>query len=283
MNCKNCQKSLENYSHFCNNCGAKVVLQRINFKNLLLEFFIVNFGVDSRFFLTIRKMATHPEDVLNEYLEGVRRRYVNPFAFLAVGAGLSLIIFNYFADDFITIQNQVNKTQIENLKKAADIDLNNIEGLSKKEIQKLKIKKKTAQVQLDYMEGMWDFMLRYFNLLTFVFLLIYAVLSKWTFWKPHNFGEHIVINGYIYGFTTYITLIAFFFAILIHPTIYVATIFISILYYMYALGRFYKLSLGKNILKLLRFILGLLMIIIIFGLITVIIGFVIGMLGLIKT
>lgn len=283
MNCKNCQSTLEKHSQFCNNCGAKVILKRIDFKNLLLEFFIVNFGVDSRFFLTIKKMATHPEDVLNEYIDGVRRRYVNPFAFLAVGAGLSLIIFNYFADDFIAIQSQVNQVQVEELKKAASIDLENLKDLSEKEIQKLGIKKKTAQLQLDFMEGMWDFMLRYFNLLTFVFLLIYAVLSKWTFWKPHNFGEHIIINGYIYGFTTYITLIAFFFAILIHPTIYVTTIFISIIYYMYAFGRFYKLSLGKNILKLLRFTLGLLIIFIILGLLTLVVGIVIGMLGLLNT
>lgn len=283
MNCKNCQNNLNEDAHFCNNCGAKVILERINFKNLLLEFFIVNFGVDSRFFLTIRKMATHPEDVLNEYLNGVRRRYVNPFAFLAVGAGLSLIIFNYFADDFIEIQSQVNQVQVEELRKTAELDIDKIEGLTEKEIQKLKIQKKTAQFQLKSMEGMWDFMLRYFNLLTFVFLLIYAVLSKWTFRKPHNFGEHIIINGYIYGFTTYITLIAFLIAILIHPSIYVATILISIIYYMYALGRFYRLSLLKNILKLLRFSLGLVILTIIFGIITVIIGIVIGMLGIINT
>lgn len=283
MNCKNCQDPLEENAHFCDNCGAKVILNRITFKNLLLEFFVANFGVDSRFFLTLRKMATHPEDVLTEYIQGVRRRYVNPFAFLAVGAGLSLIIFNYFADDFITIQSNVNQVQIEELKKAAETDINNVESLSEKEIQKLKIKKKTAQVQLDFMDGMWDFMLRYFNLLTFVFLLIYAVLSKWTFRKPHNFGEHIVINGYIYGFTTYITLIAFFLAILIHPTIYVATIFVSIIYYMYAFGRFYKLSFGRNVLKLLRFLLGLLIVILIFGLITVVAGIIIGMLGLLNT
>ena len=139
MNCKNCQSLLEKDSNYCNNCGAKVILKRINFKNLLLEFFIINFGVDSRFFLTIRKMATSPEDVLNEYLEGVRRCYLNPFAFLAIGAGLSLLIFNYFADDFIAIQNQVNQAQVDELKKAAAIDMDNTKDLSDQEIEKLGI------------------------------------------------------------------------------------------------------------------------------------------------
>lgn len=282
MNCKNCQNPLEEKTHFCNNCGAKVVLDRINFKNLLLEFFIVNFGIDSRFFLTMRKMVTDPDDVVNEYLEGVRKRYINPFAFLAVAAGLSVIIFNYFADDFIAIQNSVQSEQIKELKEKASVDISKLENLSAKEKQKKQIEKKVAQMQLDLTDKMWDFMLRYLNLLTFVFLLIYAVLSKWTFWKPHNFGEHIVMNGYMYGFVTYLTLIAFFLSMVIHPTIYMITILASILYYMYAFGKIYKLSIGENILKLLRFLLGLIIVVVILGIITVVIGFIIGALGLIK-
>ena len=38
-------------------------------------------------------MFTQPHIVLTEYLSGVRKRYVNPFGYLAVGAALSLIIF----------------------------------------------------------------------------------------------------------------------------------------------------------------------------------------------
>lgn len=282
MNCKNCQNTLEESAQFCDNCGAKVVLKRINFKNLLLEFFIVNFGIDSRFFFTMRKMVTHPQDVVTEYLEGVRRRYINPFAFLAVGAGLSVIIFNYFADDFMAIQGAINETQIKELKEKANLDISQFKDISEKDKQKKEIEKKVAQMQLDFTEKMWDFMLRYFNLLTFVFLLIYAVLSKWTFRKPHNFGEHVVINGYIYGFITYITLIAFFLSIVIHPTIYMISFLSSILYYMYAFGKIYKLSIGKNFLKLLRFLLGLVIVAIIFGILSVIIGIIIGALGLLK-
>lgn len=92
MDCKNCGETLKDNANFCNNCGGLVVKQRIHFKRLLVEFFINLFGVDSRFFLTLRKMAVKPEEVVLEYLDGVRKRYVNPFAFLAIGAGLSLII-----------------------------------------------------------------------------------------------------------------------------------------------------------------------------------------------
>lgn len=282
MNCKNCQNTLKEEANFCDNCGAKVVLEQITFKRLLVDFFITNFGVDSRFFLTMRKMTFRPQDVINEFIGGVRRRYINPFAFLAVGAGLSVIIFNYFADDFIAIQETMQTDQISKIKKQAALDLTNTEGLSDKEIQKLKIEKKAAQLQLDFNNAMWQFMLRYFNLLTFVFLLLYAVLSKWTFRKPHNFGEHVVINAYAYGFTTYLTIITFLLAIVINPSIYTISILISIVYYMFVFAKLYNLSFGKSILKLLRFVVGVLTVFIVFLIISGIIGYIIGLMGFVK-
>ncbi|MCI2230174.1 DUF3667 domain-containing protein [Polaribacter sp. MSW13] len=282
MKCKNCQKSLLVEANFCNNCGAKVIKERITLKLLLLEFFITIFGIDSKFFLTLRKMITHPQDVIHEYLNGVRKRYINPFAFLAIGAGLSVIVFNYFADDFIAIQNSMNSEQIKNLKETANKDISSLKNLSKDDVKKIEFEQKSAQLQLKLMDGIWDFMLRYYNLLTFVFLFIYALLSKWTFLKPHNFGEHVIMNGYIYGFTTYYTLVAFIFAILIHPSIYVISIVGSIIYYMYAFGKIYKLSIGKNILKLLRFFIGLIFIFILILILGTIVGIIIGSLGLIK-
>lgn len=282
MKCKNCHEELKDNANFCNNCGGLVVKNRIHFKQLLIDFFINLFGVDSRFFLTIRTMALRPEEVVLEYLDGVRRRYVNPFAFLAIGAGLSLIIFNYFADDFIAIQNSVNQEQISLLVKQANQEIPKENSASKKDIEKIKIEKKIATMQLDSMQKVSEFMLRYFNLLTFVFLLIYAVLSKWTFWKPHNFGEHVIMNGYIYGFTTFFTIIAFFFAITIHPTIYMGSFIFSIVYYMYAVGRIYKLSPGKNILKFFRFLLGLLILFLIFCVLVFIVGVAVAAFGLIE-
>ena len=281
MDCKNCGETLKENANFCNTCGGLVVKQRIHFKRLLVEFFINLFGVDSRFFLTLRKMAVKPEEVVLEYLDGVRKRYVNPFAFLAIGAGLSLIIFNYFADDFIAIQNAVNQDQISLIQKQANQKIPSKENATEKQIEKIKVEKKIAKMQLDSMQKISEFMLRYFNLLTFVFLLIYSVLSKWTFWKPHYFGEHVIMNGYIYGFTTFFTIIAFFFAITIHPSIYMGSFIFSIIYYMYAIGRIYKLSPGKNILKFFRFLLGLVILLVFFSIVIFLIGIAIAALGLI--
>lgn len=282
MNCKNCNHNLPQNAHFCENCGAQVILKRITFKQLFIDFIINFFGIDSRFFVTLRKMAVQPHEVISEYLEGVRKRYINPFAFLAIAAGISLVVFNYFADDFIQILESVQSEQLDELKEKANFDLSQTKGLSKEKIEKLKVEKKIAQFQLDFNSGMWEFMLKYFNLLTFVFLLLYALLSKWTFWKPHNYGEHIVINAYAYGFTTYLTLLVFFLALLIHPSIYMYSIPISIIYYLFVFGKFYKLSFWKNLQKLIRFLFGLILVIIIFGILAFVIGIAIAFFGLIN-
>ncbi|WP_159949135.1 DUF3667 domain-containing protein [Polaribacter septentrionalilitoris] len=282
MNCKNCEDPLEENAQFCDNCGAKVVLNRITFKQLIVDLFINTFGVDSRFFLTLRKMTTHPDDVINEYLTGVRKRYVNPFAFLAIGAGLSLLIFNYYAEDFIRIQTNVNSYQIEELKEKAEKEIITTPETSKKELQKLQLEKKVAQMQLKFMDNMMKFMLKYYNLLTFVFLLFYTLLSKWTYWKPHNFGEHVIINAYISGFSTFVVLIAFFLAILVNPAIYIYSTLFYIAYYLYVFAKFYKHGFWQSILRLLKFLLGLVILFIVIMITVGIIGFILGKTGVIK-
>lgn len=124
---------------------------------------------------------------------------------------------------------------------------------------------------------MWlNFFLRYFNLMAFLFLPIYALYSKWTFRKPYNFGEHIVINAYLQGSTMYISLIAFFLAILINPKIYTFSIFVFMLYYLYSFSRLYQYNWKQIILSVLRFILVGIIFSIILMIVLVLIGTLVG-------
>ncbi len=52
--------------------------------------------------------------------------------------------------------------------------------------------------------------------------------------------------------------------------------------YMYSFGRFYKLTFGRNILKLVRFLLGLIIFSMVILLIVNLLGVIIGYLGLVK-
>ena len=259
MNCKNCQDPLEKNAQFCDNCGAKVIKNRITFKFLMVELFAV-MGIESLYFNTLKKMFTAPQEVLNEYLTGVRKRYVNPFAFLAVGAALSLISFNLFSEDFKRMQSNADTEEIKEMKVLANKDLSTIKNITEEELIALKKKQDSAKMAIKLQEGYLNFFLKYFNLITFLILPIYALMSKWTYRKPHNYGEHIVMNAYLQGATMYISVITFFISMVTHPVVYMGSMLLYIIYYLFAFSKLYHHSIGKSILKLLRFIIVLILV-----------------------
>ena len=286
MNCKNCHQELEKNAHFCNNCGGKVIENRISFKSLLKDLFTNILGVDGLYFKTLKGMFTKPHLVLNEYTSGVRKRYVNPFGFLAVSAAISLIVFNFFADDFINFQKSFNSAQLTELKETAEMDLSALKNITDKELQKLKIQKQTANLQLEFQDKWLRFFLNYLNLFAFIFLPIYALISKFTFRKPYNFGEHIIMNAYLQGSTMFISIIFFFIAMAINPNIYGYSVLVIMLYYLYVFSKIYNLSIGKSFFKFLRFLIILIIFIIlsliIIGILSFIIGLVLAKLGILK-
>lgn len=76
------------------------------------------------FFFTLRKVAIVPHIVIN----GIRKRYMNPFAFLAVRAGLSLLTFNYFEEEFKAVNADINSEQIRQLKASANKDISKLKN-----------------------------------------------------------------------------------------------------------------------------------------------------------
>lgn len=275
MNCKNCNEILESDAHFCDNCGAKVIKNRISLRFLLGELF-ASMGFESLYFTTLKGMFFTPHGVIKEYLEGVRKRYVNPFAYLALGAALALIIFNYFSEDYLKVQATFNKDQIEELKKTANKDLSAIKNITEKDFIKLKGKQESAKAQLNFIESWSQFLLRYFNLAAFLFLPFYALVSKLTYYKPHNYGEHIVINAYIQGTTMYVTIICFLLSMVIHPRFFSISIVFVTLYYLYTLGKLYSYSFKKSVIKFFKFIGVLLLLLIPIMVIGVIVGIVVA-------
>ncbi|MDB2385486.1 DUF3667 domain-containing protein [Polaribacter sp.] len=276
MNCKNCNDPLENNAHFCNKCGAKVIVNRITSALLFKDFFFNTFGIDTQFFRTIKEMLLHPDRVFNDYLLGVRKRYVNPFGFLAIGAAFSLIIYNFFIEDYMRMAQSINAEQIATLKEDAAIDLKEYENLNTQEYQAVKIKKQAANLNLKFVDGFARFSIKYFNFYCFLFLFILALLSKWTYLKPHNYGEHLIINAYIYGFLCFFSVFSFILALLIHPSIFNYGQLVYFIYYLFAFGKFYKYSFWKSIVKLLRFLVGLCIVLVILIIIGACIGAIYG-------
>jgi len=79
IECLNCKQPISNKDNFCSNCGQVNDILPLSIKQFISEFFAGFFSFDSRFFKTFIPLLFKPGKVSQDYIEGKRRRYVNPF------------------------------------------------------------------------------------------------------------------------------------------------------------------------------------------------------------
>jgi len=240
--CKNCKGILLENQAFCNTCGAKIIRERITVKNLVSDFTNNVFGWDNKFFVTVKTLVTKPQILFKEYINGTRKKYMNPFTFLALGTALALFIFNFFAEDYMALNVDSNKQSVE-------VIASMMEKQMGEDFDAVTYKKE----QLEMITNVSSFMLKYFNLLVILFLPCYTFLAFLTYRKPYNYGEHLVINSYIQGLSFLVTSIIFTISVFTNPSVYMLTIGLLILYYTYAYGKLHQLTFAESILKLFKF------------------------------
>jgi hypothetical protein len=118
MNCKNCGTALTSENNFCNSCGAKVIHNQLTLKNVFEDFSEQFLNYDNKFLQTFIALYKKPEDVLNGYITGTRKKYVNVLNYIALAvtvSGLQLyILFKFFPDamqlpDYMTNNNPMGE------------------------------------------------------------------------------------------------------------------------------------------------------------------------------
>lgn len=99
MDCKNCGINLISETNFCNNCGAKVIHNRLTVRNIFEDFSEQFLNYDNKFLLTFTKLFTDPNDVIGGYINGARKKYVNVISYFAIAitfSGIQIFIINKF-------------------------------------------------------------------------------------------------------------------------------------------------------------------------------------------
>jgi len=89
MECKNCKNPLSNMVFYCERCGARVIRNRLTLKNLFSFVIESYFNIDNSFISTIITLFTDPVDVIHGYITGLRKKYMNPIAFMTIAITLS--------------------------------------------------------------------------------------------------------------------------------------------------------------------------------------------------
>ncbi|MBC8756518.1 DUF3667 domain-containing protein [Kordia sp. YSTF-M3] len=222
MQCKNCEYSLETTNKFCANCGAKKIHNRLTIKSLWSDFFERFLNYDNTLLKTARHMFTKPEVVIDSFIQGTRKKYLNPFNFFLVSLAITGL-YNFLYKSFL-------------LEETIAFYQNSFKSFGQDEL---------------FSDNGFDgftFFLEYFNLFAFASIPINAFVTKVTFWKnkKYNFTEHIVINLYTvsqYQLIIYtISIPLLFLSLEAQTTIGMLFFLCFIFYFFYVFVRLYKLN-----------------------------------------
>lgn len=231
MNCLNCNSKLNTNDSYCSGCGAKVVIDRPTFKGFVSEFGERVFTLDNSLFRTIATLISHPSKVVNGYLDGLRKRYVDPIRFLLLAVTFSGVNAFLVKRGFF-----------------GEIDINRyIENVEQDDAQ--------AEMFVNLM----NFLIDYNNVIMFLTIPILALISKIVFYdlKKYSLFEHNVIYSYTYSLCAIFATIAYVLFTVLGFDYFALTWIFSLLYIVYhifALKNIFGLSLKQTLLKTLLFL-----------------------------
>ena len=228
MKCKNCHTELDEHDDYCRSCGAKVIRNRLTFKNLFEHLSETFFNYDNKLLRTFVQLFKYPEDVIVGYINGVRKKYINPISFFGLAltlSGLSLFIIKKFYLQYLDFS-----------------DL--FEGVAASQ----NIAEATSGGALEYNSIVYS-----------CFVPLFAFISWIVFLdKKYNFTEHVIIYLYSMSLVSVVSVFAAQTVLILAPDSYLLFSLLSwplmFLYHCYILKRIFKLSYGNLILKSIIFL-----------------------------
>ncbi|WPY97997.1 DUF3667 domain-containing protein [Christiangramia sp. OXR-203] len=239
--CKNCNFAISEEQNYCSNCGAKIMRDKLSVPYLFREFFESFWSIDSnKPVLTFVDLFRRPVNVIQGYIEGLRKKYINPYGYFTIALTLT------------GLYTYVNLKYFPEYLEGGGLEVNTGERDITKEVTTM--------------------ILEHMNLITFLFIPVITLFSRLVFLKnkKYNLAEHLIVHLYAYSH------ISIVFAILIllsfsNQSLFAIMNYVSlpfyVIYYGYIFKKMYDLSLWKIILKSLLFLLLLLLVFLIVSLV----------------
>lgn len=251
MKCKNCTNSIVNYTKFCANCGARIIGNRLTFKFFFQEFLAKVLSIDNKLLKTFWHLIVKPDYVIKSYIDGVRKKYIEPFSYLLISITLSGITIFLMRENAVDVLDELNQGQNEKFREAYK----------------------------SIMNTMYDFN----SIVTALTIPFYALISWLVFLnkKMFNYVEHLIV--YIYTTAQFSILSAILFVGIYFSgledssgTVMMGVLLTSMIYNAYTLKRIFKLNIKQLLIKIIYF-LFVLLVLYIFATILVVIAFLIFM------
>jgi hypothetical protein len=233
-----------------------VVTQRIKTRLLINEFLSNYLGWDNSFFFTFRMLLSSPATVISEYLGGVRKRYMAPIVFIGFGVALGSIVYNTYADEYLSMTNSFSESQFTIIQDRYD------DGkMTEEEYQ---FQKENLETNKKFQQNF----LKYFNIISFLSLPIYALISLLVFGRKLTYGEHLVTNCYLQGLSFITGIFLFLGSVYVWSPLIFIQFFFIMPFYLWTYAKLLDFGWGKALLKFLLFLgilIGVLLVFVIIG------------------
>ena len=176
--CKNCSNDLT--GNYCSNCGQSVHTSRINLHYIIHEFLHGVLHVDKGIIYTCKELTIRPGKTIRNYLSGKRVNYFKPFGYLFLLATIYTVVMHFLGVPIFGNYEMVSHMEGD-INQEVTEKLATINSLSK---------------------SMFDFMNNHYAATSLISLPIAALCTFLCFFSTkYNYGEHLIVNSYIYGQT----------------------------------------------------------------------------------
>lgn len=185
MDCKNCHKPLNDSQNFCDDCGAKIIHNRLTPKVLLHQINEQFLSIDNKFLQTFVALFKKPEAVIDGYIDGVRKKYIDVLTYYAIALtllGFQMFLLKQFFPDFLESTNSALAESLNSTNNSKN-PFNN-----------------APDVLNDY-QG-----------IVFSVFMPFIAIGTWLMYidkRKHNYTEHLVINLYTTSQTIFFNFIVF--------------------------------------------------------------------------
>ncbi|MEM6517524.1 MAG: DUF3667 domain-containing protein [Bacteroidota bacterium] len=206
-----------------------MIRNRLTFKNLFEHISETFFNYDNKLLRTIIDLFKKPEAVIESYINGVRKRYVNPISYFGLAltiTGLQMIVINkFFPETF-------------------DFSILTMPG------------------QEEFQRRNMSFVQEYQSLVMMFYIPIYAIMARISFvgLKKFNYTELLIVfmftQAQISITSAVVTIVTSIFGISM-GVLSLITIPLMIIYNAFCLKRLYNLSFGMIVLRTFIFLIVL--------------------------
>lgn len=174
---------------FCEKCGQKLNVTRLSIKQFGRDIMDRVLGLEGMLPRTLKGLFTQPGEVIRKYVEGNRKRYVNPVSYYFVMFGIYLLLLSLFSID---LADMIDAKQIQDSMRGAvgsEGDISPEQAEMQAAVQKQAFKN-----------------IQFLGMLQFPFIAWFATL----FFKKsgYNFMENIILPFYVFGHLVIFNIIA---------------------------------------------------------------------------